>query len=103
MRKKAGHGIKFLTYITKVPISFMVFTFVHNANLVQVTDDVNTRGEDLIPTFQAFMRQWNSGIRTSASAICPTKTKWFLDFEWNVSDYEYCTIEDMPGNISIPD
>ena len=50
------------------------------------------------------MRWWNGSIRPSGGSICPKKTTWFLiDFEWNGSNYEYYSVEDMPGNISVPD
>ena len=50
------------------------------------------------------MRQWNGGIRSSGGAVCPKKTKLFLiDFKCNGKDYKYCSIEDMPGDISIRD
>lgn len=32
------------------------------------------------------------------------KTRWFLtNFEWNRSDFEYCTINIIPGDITLPD
>ena len=43
------------------------------------------------------------GIRASGGAICPNKTKWFLiDYVWKRNKFVYRSIEDMPGNISIP-
>ena len=104
MCKKASHGMKFFTSITKLPISFMGYLFVDNADIVQGYGDVNTSGKALIPNFQESMKRWNGGIRDSGGSIFPNKTKWFLiDFKYNGKDYEYRSIEDMPGNILIPD
>ena len=85
--KKAGHRIKFLTSITKLPISFMGYLFVDNADIVQGSKNVDTNDESLLPNFQEFMRQWNGSIRASGGAVCPNKTKWFLiDFKCNGKD-----------------
>ena len=93
---------KFFKSVTKLPISFMGYLFVDDANIVQGSDDVNTSGKALIPNFQEFIQWWNGGIRASGGVVCPKKTKWFLiDFKLNGKDYEYWSIEDIPGDILI--
>ena len=62
MCRRAGHGMKFNTSITRLPISFMGYLFVDDADIIQGSDDVNTSGESLLSDFQEFMRRWNGGI-----------------------------------------
>ena len=52
MCKRAGHRMKFITSITKLPISFMGYLFVDNADIVQGSDNVNTSSKSLLPDFQ---------------------------------------------------
>ena len=81
----------------------MVYLSVDNTDIVKGSDNVNTSSEALIPNFQQFMRWWNGGIKASDRLVYLNKTKLFLiDFKWNGSYYKYQPIEDMPGNISIP-
>ena len=82
MCNKVGHGMKFLTSITKVFISFMGFAFMDDIYLVQGANDINIWGEELIPNFQVYMRSLDGRIRAYGIAICPTKKKLFLiDFK----------------------
>jgi hypothetical protein len=65
---------------------------------------VNTKGEEMVESFHRFMNRWNGGLRATGGLIAAAKTRWFLvDFKWLGSDYEYRTIADMPGNITLPD
>ena len=102
MFRKAGHNMRLLTPITKASISLMGFAFVENLDLVQGSNKINTCREDLIPDFQKFMQRWNGEIIAAGGAICPKETI-FINFNWNGTDYEYQTIEDMTANISISD
>lgn len=81
----------------------MGFAFIDDADLIQGADDVNTYREELISNFQRFyaMVEWQD--QSFWRCNFPKKIKWFLiNFKWNSSNYEYCTIEGMPSNISIP-
>ena len=62
MCRRAGHRMKFDTSITRLPISFMGYLFVDDADIVQGSDDVNTSGKSLLSDFQKFMRRWNGSI-----------------------------------------
>ena len=65
MCKRAGHRMKLITSVTRLPISFMGYLFVNDANIVQGPINVKTSGKSLLSDFQEFMRQWNGGIRAS--------------------------------------
>jgi hypothetical protein len=55
-------------------------------------------------SFHRFMNRWNRGLRATGGLIATAKTRWFLvDFKWTGLDYEYRTIADMQGNITLPD
>ena len=104
MYKEVEHGIKIATTITKMILSLMCFAFVHNANLAQAVPDQDTSGEEMIDKFQEYMQIWEGGICASGGAICPNKTKWFLiDYVWKCNKFTYRSIDEIPGNISIPD
>jgi hypothetical protein len=65
---------------------------------------MNTTGEEMIGSFHRFMNRWNGGLRATGGLIAEAKTRWFLvDFKWNGSDYGYRMIDNMPGNITLPD
>jgi hypothetical protein len=65
---------------------------------------VNTKGEEMVASFHRFMNRWNGGLRATGGLIAAAITRWFLvDFRWTGSDYEYRTIANMPGIITLPD
>ena len=104
MCKETGHGIEIATTITKMFLSLKGFAFVDNSDLAQAAADQDTIGEEMIDEFEDFMRRWEGGIRTSGGAICPNKTKGFLfNYIWRGNKFIYRSIDEIPGNVSIPD
>ena len=104
MCERAGHGTTCIAPISGKLLKFLGFAFVDDADLSDCADNVNTTGEEMIGSFHRFMNRWNGGLRATGGLIAAAKTRWFLiDFVWTGSDYEYRTIEDMPGNITLPD
>jgi hypothetical protein len=80
------------------------FAFVDDADLSDCADDVNTKEEEMVKSFHRFMNRWNGGLRATGGLIAVAKTRWFLvDLKWTGLDYEYRTIADMLGNITLPD
>ena len=57
MCKKAGNKINFVTSITKLPISFIGYLFVDNADIVQGSNNVNISVKSLLPKFKELMKQ----------------------------------------------
>jgi hypothetical protein len=104
MCEGAGHGTTCIAPISGKLLRFLGFAFVDDADLSDCADDVNTKGEEMAESFHRFMNRWNGGLRATGGLIAEAKTRWFLvDFKWTGSDYEYRTIADMPGNITLPD
>ena len=53
---------------------------------------------------QALVTDWCGCIKATGGFFAPAKTCWFLvSFFWNGSDYEYKTIDSLPGSIILPD
>lgn len=47
---------------------------------------------------------WEGGLRASGGALVPSKSHWYLaDFLWRNGSWQYHTMEDTPGEISMLD
>ena len=104
MMERAGHGVHLLTSITAVAISIVCFAFVDDTDTVHSGKTVQTSGEEVMEQFQEAVDRWEGGLTATGGAIEPTKTFWYLiDFQWDGSRYQYRTMDDMPGEISIKD
>jgi hypothetical protein len=104
MCERAGHGTTCIAPISGKLLRFLGFSFVDNAYLSDCANDMNTKGGEMVASFHQFMNRWNGDLRATGGLIAVAKTRWFLvDFKWTRLDYEYRTIADIPGNITLPD
>jgi hypothetical protein len=104
MLRSAGYGATFISAISCAVVSFVCYAFVDDTDLVHTRTGENHTASDLIPEMQGAVDHWEGGLRASGGALVPSKSHWYLvDFKWRNDSWEYCTIADNPGALSMLD
>ena len=62
MCKMKGHDMTIIIAISKTVVSFLVFSFVDNVDLVSGVKDAHTSEKTMIERFQELMTCWSSKI-----------------------------------------
>ena len=104
--RRAGHGITFVTALTKNIIAFVGFAFVDNTDLGISADSPSVSGEELIASAQAAMNLWSQLLVATGRALEPAKSFcYLLDYEFHPAScaYRYRSKDDLPGEFSLLD
>jgi hypothetical protein len=57
-----------------------------------------------IPKPQDAINHWEGGLQVSGGALVPSRRHWYLvDFKWRNGSWQYCTVADNPGELSMRD
>jgi hypothetical protein len=100
--RRYGHGISIISPLTFVALYVVCFAFVDDTDVVPRARDVSTPGEDVLPEMQDVVNQWEGSVRATGGALVPSKSYWYLlDFLWKSGKWQYRSISNMPGDISI--
>lgn len=101
MMQTAGYGLKILTALSIVSISFVCYAFVDDTDLVH-TQDTHTTGEVILGEMQSVVDHWEGGPRTTGGALVPSKSYWnLINFIWTGKDWKYASTADVPGELTI--
>jgi hypothetical protein len=104
MMRTAGYGFETLTCLSNKLLAFLCYAFVDNTDLAHNGKSVHTKGEDVLQEMQGFIQHWEGGLQATGGALRVDKSFWYLiDFEWKNNKWQYRSIKDMPGNISVRD
>ena len=104
MMRTALFGLQITTCLSAVLISFLCYAFVDDTDLVHTGPTVDTPGADILKDMQRFVTHWEGGLRATGGALRVDKSYWYLiDFKWKNDDWQYTSIEDIPGNITVRD
>ena len=102
MLKTAGFCFAMLTAITAVTVRFVCYAFVDDADLVQAADTPETEWTVVKDKMQGQIDHWEGGLRATGGALREDKSFWYLiDYEWKKGKWEYKTIEDTPGDLTV--
>jgi hypothetical protein len=104
MMRNAAYGFETLTCLSNKLLAFVCYPFVNDTDLAHNRKSIHTKGEDFLQEMQGFMQHWEGGLRATGGALRMDKSFWYLiDFEWKNNKWQYRSICDMPGNISVRD
>jgi hypothetical protein len=104
MMHTAGYGFETLTCLSNKLLAFVCYAFVDNTDLAHNGKSIHTKGEDVLQEMQGFIQHWEGGLRATGGALCVDKSFWYLIvFEWKNNKWQYRSISNMPGNISVRD
>jgi hypothetical protein len=96
-----AYGLKMITPISNVPISFVRYSFVDDTDLVQSTDD---NVQNTICTLQESINTWEGCLKATGGALGPDKSYWYLvSFNWCGGQWRYAPVIDIPDIIYMKD
>ncbi|CAJ1947175.1 unnamed protein product [Cylindrotheca closterium] len=75
-----------------------------DTDVMELNDDVEVTGKDLLPLVQLALDLWSGGISATGGAINPAKSFWWLiDFKWRRSSgtWVFQRKAEMPGKLTI--
>ncbi|CAJ1953065.1 unnamed protein product [Cylindrotheca closterium] len=101
-----GFGYKSQTAITNEELFALYFCFVDDTDVMESNNNVETTGEDLLPSVQLALDLWLGGISATGGAINPAKSFWWLiDFKWRPSSGTWVLRRkaEMPGELTLQD
>ena len=85
-------------------ISLVCFAFVDNTDLPLAASSVETVGEEITDQFQEALNRWAAVLKATGGELAPDKWFYYLiDFKWTGKQWQYCNIQDMPAEFSLPD
>ena len=89
MMEKAGHGIHFLTSISLMAVSLVVFAFVDDTDLVIAASNCEDQVETLFPEIQNALDRWSGLLIATGGSLAPEKSfHYLIDFEWTVNCFK---------------
>ncbi|CAJ1934702.1 unnamed protein product [Cylindrotheca closterium] len=101
-----GFGYKSRTALTNEEFFASCFCFVDDTDVMESNDNVETTGEDLLPSVQSALDLWLGSISATGGAIYPAKSFWWLiDFKWRPSSGTrvFRRKAEMPGKLTLQD
>jgi hypothetical protein len=104
MMRVLGFGATFFTAMSVQLVTFVCYTFVDDTDVVHTAQDFNTKGEDILAQMQQVIDHWEGGLQATGGEIVPKKSYWYLiDWIWEKGKWRYASIDDIPGDLTIPD
>ncbi|CAJ1929260.1 unnamed protein product [Cylindrotheca closterium] len=79
-----GFGYTSQTALTNEEFFASCFCFVDDTDVMESNNNVETTGEDLLPSVQSALDLWSGGISATGGAINPAFW-WLIDFKWRPS------------------
>ena len=103
MLKARGFGFKVTNVMTHEHFSFVCYAFIDDTDLVHApNDDIGI--PNLVQEMQDVIDTWEGGLRASGGALVPSKSYWYLiHFTFRNNRWQYDSIDDSPGNLTIRD
>ena len=104
MMKLKGHGAKFEAALSRKLLSIVCCAYVDDSDLPQSAATRTTTGEELQIPFQDMLNRWAGALRATGGELAPEKSWCYItDFKWTGDEWDYRTIDEMPGNYTLPD
>ena len=101
---QAGLCATFTMALSASILTVACLAFVDDTDLFFTARTPTEPGEALFTPIQKMLDHWNGYLRATGGALVPSKSFWYLiDFKWDGEDYQYRTIQEMPGNITMCD
>ena len=102
MMKKAGHGIHFLTSISLMAVSLVVFAFVDDTDLVIAASNCEDQVETLFPEIQNALDRWSGLLIATGGSLAPEKSfHYLIDFEWADKQWNYRKSTEIEGDFTL--
>ena len=97
-----GFGLQLQTAISISILTFLIYAFVDNTDIVQTILNINATGKEVARKMQEAMHYWEGDIRATGGMLVPEKCPWYIiDFAWANRKWRYKQKEELIAELVI--
>ena len=102
--KKLGFAATFRSALAATLITIASFAYVDDCDTPHIAPNVDTKGEEIVDSFQAQLDCWSKLLVATGGELDPRKSNCYLiDFKWTGNKWVYQTMEEMEGEFTLLD